>query len=144
MPTKTIDKAIIGRIVSVQGPVVDVKFTNPQDVPNIFSVLTTENMDKEEITLEVAEHLPGNIARCISINSTINLQRSTPVKVAGNTIEIPAGEALYGRIINMLGKPIDQKGEITSLEIFPIRKKDMGSYVKGGKTKQKSFERMET
>ena len=123
----------------------DVKFTNAQDVPNIYSVLTTENVDREVVTLEVAEHLPGNIARCISINSTINLQRSTPVKVLGKTIEIPAGEALYGRIINMLGQPIDQKGEIDSdLEMFPIRKKDMGSQVKGGKTKQKSFERMET
>ncbi len=135
----------LGRIVSVQGPVVDVKFTNAQDVPNIYSVLTTENVDKDVVVLEVAEHLPGNIARCISINSTINLQRSTPVKVMGNTIEIPAGEALYGRIINMLGQPIDQKGDIgADLEMFPIRKKDMGTIVKGGKTKTKSFERMET
>lgn len=147
MPAKTADNKIdgpAGRIVSVQGPVVDVKFANPCDVPNIFSVLVTENVDKEEITLEVAEHLPGNIARCISINSTINLQRSTTARVTGNTIEIPAGEALYGRIINMLGHPIDQKGEIARSEMFPIRKKDMGSQVKGGKTKQKSFERMET
>src|SRR3989344_2834095 len=144
MPAKTISETP-GRIVSVQGPVVDVKFTNAQDVPNIYSVLTTENVDKEVVVLEVAEHLPGNIARCISINSTINLQRSTPVRMTGSAIMIPAGEALYGRIINMLGQPIDQKGEIGSdLEMFPIRKKDIGSQVRGGKTKQKSFERMET
>ncbi|MBI5150065.1 MAG: F0F1 ATP synthase subunit beta [Candidatus Omnitrophica bacterium] len=143
MPVKT-NNEVKGRIVSVQGPVVDVKFTTADEVPNIFSVLTTQNVDKEEVTLEVAEHLPGNLARCIAINSTINLQRNAEAKVAGTTIRIPDGEAIYGRIINMLGQPIDQKGPVTSLETFPIRKKDMGSLVKGGKGNKKSFEVMET
>ncbi|MBI3602544.1 MAG: F0F1 ATP synthase subunit beta [Candidatus Omnitrophica bacterium] len=133
-----------GHIVSVQGPVVDVKFANAEEVPGIFSVLTTYTVDKEEVILEVAEHLSGYIARCIAINSTINLQRNTEVKVSGNTIQIPVGEALYGRIINMLGQPIDQKGEIVSQEKFPIRKKDMGSQIKISKSRQKSFEVMET
>jgi len=77
MPTNTENaKKIIGNVVSVQGPVVDVKFAAGEDVPNIFSVIITQTVDKEKVVLEVAEHLPGNIARCISINSTINLQRN--------------------------------------------------------------------
>ncbi len=133
-----------GRIVSVQGPVVDVKFRTPEDVPNVFSVIRTETVDKVEVILEVAEHRPGNIARCIAINSTINLQRNQDATVTGSSIQIPSGDALYGRIINMLGQPIDQKGEIVSVEMLPIRKKDMGSLVKVDKSEKKSFEVMET
>jgi F-type H+/Na+-transporting ATPase subunit beta len=144
MPTKTNTKQIVGHIIAVQGPVVDVKFVNAQEVPNINSVLTTTTVDKNEVILEVAEHLPAHVARCIAINSTINLQRNAEAYSSGQTIQIPAGEMLYGRIINMLGQPIDQKGEIVSDEKFPIRKKDMGSQVRISKTREKSFEVMET
>ncbi|MBI5415295.1 MAG: F0F1 ATP synthase subunit beta, partial [Candidatus Omnitrophica bacterium] len=119
MPVKT-NNEVKGRIVWVPGRVVEFMFTTADDVPNIYSVLTTQNIDKEDVTLEVAEHLPGNLARCIAINSTTNLQRNAEAKVAGTTIRIPDGEAIYGRIINVLGQPIDQKGPITSLETFPI------------------------
>ena len=144
MPVKTNHDQASGYIVSVQGPVVDVKFTHAEEVPSIFSVLMTYTVDKDEVVLEVAEHLPGNIARCIAINSTINLQRNTEAKVTGGGIEIPTGEALYGRIINMLGQPIDQKGEFAVQEKFPIRKKDMGSQVNTTKSQKRSFEVMET
>lgn len=139
-------KVKTGRVVSVQGPVVDVKFQNAEDVPNIFNVVKTQTIDKEDVILEVAEHLPGNIARCISINSTINLQRNQEATVSGTSIQIPVGDGLYGRIINMLGQPIDNKGPIDSIEQVPIRKKDMGSQVKNtpGDAGKKSFEVMET
>jgi len=137
-------KDYLGHVISVQGPVVDVKFLNSDEVPNIFSVIRTQTIDKEEVVLEVAEHLPGNIARCIAINSTINLQRNQEAYASGSTIQIPAGDALYGRIINVLGLPIDQKGEITSSEKFNIRKADMGSIVKPSKETRKNFEVMET
>ncbi len=133
-----------GRIVSVQGPVVDIGFTRREDVPNIFGVITTYTVDDEKVILEVAEHLPGDIARCIAINSTINLQRNAPAYASGSTIQIPTGEALYGRIINMLGEPIDKKGPIDCVEKFPIRKKEMGSQAKTDKAGRKSFEVMET
>jgi F-type H+-transporting ATPase subunit beta len=133
-----------GRIVSVQGPVVDVKFPDAKDVPNIFSVIYTRTIDGTQVTMEVAEHMPGNIARCIAINSTINLQRDQEAHSTGSSIQIPAGEALYGRIINMLGEPIDQKGEIANPEKFNIRKPEMGSQVKLKKGARKSFEVMET
>jgi len=135
---------ILGHVSAVQGPVVDVKFQNSVDVPNIFSVIETQTIDKEKVVLEVAEHLPGNIARCIAINSTINLQRNQEAYSSGATIQIPTGDMLYGRIINMLGEPIDQKGEIISSEKFNIRKPDMGSQVRLKKDAHRSFEVMET
>jgi len=145
MPQSINDKKkVLGNIISVQGPVVDVRFSTMEDVPGIFSVINTETIDKDKIILEVAEHLPGNVARCIAINSTINLQRNQEAYVAGSSIQIPIGDALYGRIINMLGEPIDNKGDIASVEKVPIRKKEMGSYVKLSKDARKSFEVMET
>ncbi|MDD5466044.1 MAG: F0F1 ATP synthase subunit beta [Candidatus Omnitrophica bacterium] len=133
-----------GRIVSVQGPVVDVKFSTALEVPNIFTIINTQNIDKEAVVLEVAEHLPGNIARCIAINSTINIQRNAQARPTGAAIQIPSGEVLFGRIINILGDPIDNKEKPLSPEKFDIRKKDMGSLIKVKSTVKKSFEVMET
>jgi F-type H+-transporting ATPase subunit beta len=145
MPVKTEDvKKIIGNVVSVQGPVVDVKFAGAEDVPNIFSVIITQTVDKEKVVLEVAEHLPGNIARCISINSTINLQRNQEAVVYGNSIQIPTGDGLYGRIINILGEPLDDKGEIETIETMGIRTAERGSNVDIRKAGRKRFEVLET
>lgn len=133
-----------GRVVSVQGPVVDVKFPTAEDVPNIFSIIHTQTVDKDEVVLEVAEHLPDNTARCIAINSTINLQRNTQAHTTGDTIQIPAGEALFGRIINILGEPIDGKERPQSLEKFNIRKKEMSSLINLKKAVRKGFLVLET
>jgi len=138
------DAKVTGRVVSVQGPVVDVKFLKAEDVPNIFNMITTKTVGGEMIFLEVAEHLQGNIARCISINSTINLQRNEKADVGGASISVPVGDALYGRIINMLGQPIDMKEAFDSSEKVPIRKKESGSFVRVEQAGHKSFELMET
>ena len=135
-----------GKIVSVQGPVVDVKFSAAEDVPNIFTMLTTKTVDGNDVILEIAEHLPGNLARCIAINSTTNLQRNQEVNVSSGSIQIPVGDMLYSRIINILGEPIDQKGVISAPEKVSIRKAEMGTRVKLSKDKslRKHFEVMET
>ena len=144
MPANTKKERIEGYVVSVQGPVVDVKFERSEDVPNIFSVLTSLTSDKREVTLEVAEHQPGNLARCIAINSTINLQRNQRAYYQGNNINIPSGDVLYSRLINILGQPIDQKGDIDAKERLPIRKRLMGSKTKMKKESKKSFDILET
>jgi F-type H+/Na+-transporting ATPase subunit beta len=135
-----------GKIVSVQGPVVDVRFQKAADLPNIYTVLTSRTIDGNEVTMEVAEHIPGCIARCIAINSTINLQRNQEAVFSASSIEIPSGEVLYGRLINVLGHPIDQKGPIPQDELISIRKPEMGTRVKieKDKSKRKGFEVMET
>lgn len=110
-----------GTVIAVQGPVVDVRFVQEEYIPAIFDNLNTQTVDGIRVVLEVAEHLPGNVCRCIAINSTFNLQRNSIVYPSGETIQIPAGDSIYGRIINIWGEPIDQKGELTAVERVPIR-----------------------
>ncbi len=118
-------QAASGVVVGVQGPVVDIKFSSTDSIPNIYEVLETATQDGKRLVLEVAEHLPGHVARCISMVSTFNLQRGSPVKRAGFSIEIPVGDECYGRIMNVLGDPIDRKGPLVTRERSPIRRPDM-------------------
>lgn len=135
-----------GRIISVQGPVVDVKFSTVEEVPNIYAMLLTHTIEASDVFLEVAEHLPGNVARCISINSTTNIQRNTEAVFYGSSIQIPVGDGLYGRLINIVGEPIDQGGPIAHQEKASIRRPDMGSRMRNSKSNEerRSFEVMET
>lgn len=134
-----------GVVISVQGPVVDVRFASQKAVPDVYDRLYVEALDKRMLTLEVAEHLPNNIARCISVQTTINLQRHAVVKPSGGPIEIPVGDALYGRIINMVGDPIDKQGKIDSKQFSPIRRSDLGTRVPNfERQKPKADEVLET
>ncbi len=134
----------VGQVVSVQGPVVDVKFFSAENLPNVFDALITRTVEGDEVILEVTEHLPGDIAHCIAINSTFNIRRNNPVYACGGPIQIPVGDSLFGRIINILGAPIDQKGDIISTQKRPIRRPEMGSHIPKEKGSRKSFEVMET
>ncbi len=136
-------RATPGRVVAVQGPVVDVKFTSVRDVPNVFEVIETETATHQSVTLEVAEHLPGQIARCIALNSTLNLQRNAPAHPTSSAVTIPIGHELYGRIINVLGKPIDRKGPITTSESYPIRRPSPGAKIER-RNRQETPELLET
>lgn len=109
-----------GRVVSVQGPVVDVRFESIEDMPDLHEMVCTRTFDHREVTLLVAEHLEGNIARCISLSSTLNLQRNAPALAQGHTLTIPVGEELFGRIINVMGQPIDGKGPLETPHRVPI------------------------
>jgi len=142
MTTDNIQKT--GYVITVQGPVVDVKFSSAQDVPDLFENINAQSVDARRVVLEVAEHLPGNIARCIAINSTFNLQRNSPVYCSGEPIQIPSGESLYGRIINIWGAPIDQKGEITATEMLPIRRPRVSSTLPASSDKIAKAEVLET
>jgi len=142
MPDK--NNHFVGQVVAVQGPVVDVKFFSSGDLPNVFDALITKTMDDEDVILEVTEHLPGNIAHCIAINSTMNIKRNAPVSACGGPIQIPVGDGLYGRIINIFGEPIDQKGEIVSAQKRSIRRPEMGSKIPESNNERKAFEVLET
>ena len=113
----------LGRVVAVQGPVVDVKFVNIEDMPDLHETIVSRAFDKRKITLLVAEHLEGNIARCVALNSTLNLQRNAQATATGSPLKIPVGDELFGRIINVMGEPIDGKGPIdTGGNMSPIHK----------------------
>jgi F-type H+-transporting ATPase subunit beta len=111
-----------GKVVSVQGPVVDVKFSSAEEIPSLHEVILTKTFDKREICMEVAEHLEGNKARCIALSSTQNLQRNAAAWSTGDVLKIPVGEELFGRIINVRGEPIDGKGPIQAKEYRPIHR----------------------
>ncbi|MBA4387805.1 MAG: F0F1 ATP synthase subunit beta [Verrucomicrobia bacterium] len=112
-----------GKITAVQGPVVDVKFEKIENMPDLHETIAVKTFDKREIMLLVAEHLEGNIARCVALASTLNLQRNATAIASGRTLEVPVGEELFGRIINVMGQPIDGKGPIdTGGKTAPIHK----------------------
>lgn len=133
----------LGRVISVQGPVIDVKFDAVEDVPAINHVLETFTRDNERVVMEVAEHIPGNIARCISLKSTISLQRNTPARPLGASVEIPVGSETFGRILNVLGEPYDKKPPVVSARRMPIRPKKENLYINPDAAGSK-FEVLET
>src|SRR5438067_6364825 len=110
---------IFGNVISVQGPVIDVKFTQAEHVPAINHVLETHTIDGDKVVMEVAEHVPGNIARCIALNSTINLQRHAPAKSLGSAVQVPVGNETFGRILNVLGDPYDKKPPVACQRRMP-------------------------
>lgn len=112
----------IGRIIAVEGPVVDVQFGQGQDMPNLYEAIETRNFNGEKITLEVVEHLENNVARCIALGTTLNLQYDAPATACNDTVRIPVGNEVFGRIMNVLGEPIDRQGEILTQEHKPIRR----------------------
>ncbi len=109
-------------IVAVQGPVVDVKFAKADEVPSLYNILNTTTFDGREVLLEVAEHLRGNIARCMSLSDTTSLQRGSQAYDTGKPINVPMGEELYGRIIDVVGKPLDGKPPPKTKDRDVIRK----------------------
>ncbi|MFH0796398.1 MAG: F0F1 ATP synthase subunit beta [Candidatus Omnitrophota bacterium] len=132
-----------GKVASVQGPVVDVKF-DEGGVPPLFSMVGTNTIDKKKVTMEVVEHRPGNVGRCVAFNSTLNLQRNTLAFSTGKPVEIFTGDEVYSRILNVVGEPIDDKGPLGSGEKFPIRKTEKEIRVSitkgGGKRKEELLE----
>lgn len=133
-----------GHVVAVQGPVVDVRFDSQEEVPNVYHIIKVQAVDKREVTLEVAEHRPNNIARCIAINSTQNIQRNAEAFSTGRPIEVPTGEGLYSRLSSVLGAPIDQQGPIASKTLTPIRSHELGTKMRETGTSQKGAEILET
>src|SRR3954464_4777604 len=105
----------VGKVTQVIGPVVDVEFP-PGALPEIFTALTLSNpsiSDKaDNLTVEVAQHLGENTARCIAMDSTEGLIRGQSVKNTGSPITMPVGKGVLGRILNVVGEPVDEKGPI--------------------------------
>ena len=95
----------IGRVVQVMGPVVDVRF-DEGGLPAIYNALTVPIGDRT-LTVEVAQHIGDNTARCIAMASTDGLTRDTAVTDTGSPISVPVGEETLGRIFNVLGEPVD-------------------------------------
>ncbi|MDX2427200.1 MAG: F0F1 ATP synthase subunit beta [Xanthomonadales bacterium] len=108
-----------GSIVQVIGAVVDVEF--PRDaMPRVFNALTVDNT---EITLEVQQQLGDGVVRTIALGSTDGLKRGIPVSDTGEAILVPVGEKTLGRVMDVLGRPIDEAGPIGEEKRMPIHRK---------------------
>ncbi|HEY1906696.1 MAG TPA: F0F1 ATP synthase subunit beta, partial [Myxococcaceae bacterium] len=114
-----------GKVTQVLGPVVDVEFP-PGDLPEIYTALrvTNPSLGKEEgnLVLEVAQHLGENTVRTIAMDSTDGLARGVPVRNTGSPIVMPVGKATLGRILNVVGEPVDEKGPVKATEHWPIHR----------------------
>lgn len=115
----------MGKVKQVTGPVVDVEFSG-SELPPINSALKVTNKaisDQEfNLTLEVAQHLGDSVVRTISMDSTEGLTRGEKVMNTGDMILAPVGEEVLGRIINVIGEPVDEAGPVKSKERWPIHR----------------------
>src|SRR5574344_604741 len=111
----------LGHIDQVLGSIVDVKFDNEQDLPDILTALKCDNHGRTLI-LEVEQHLGECVVRCIALEATEGLVRGLEVINTGEPIKVPVGPELLGRIINVVGEPIDERGPIKSNQFFPIHR----------------------
>jgi len=110
-----------GRVMQIQGGVVDVAFSE-HDMPDIYEALEVPLGEGESLVLEVQKHLGNDWVRTISMGATDGLQRGVPVRRTGAPIRVPVGEATLGRIFNVLGKPVDNKGRVDAREYYPIHR----------------------
>jgi F-type H+/Na+-transporting ATPase subunit beta len=114
-----------GKVTQILGPVVDVEFP-PGDLPEIYTALrvTNPSISKAEgnLVLEVAQHLGENTVRTVAMDSTDGLSRGLPVKNTGSPIVMPVGKSTLGRILNVVGEPIDELGPLTATEHWPIHR----------------------
>ncbi len=148
----------IGKIVQIIGPVIDVEFA-PDNLPGIYNALkvsTETAAGKIELIAEVQQHLPNNRVRAVGMSSTDGLVRGTEVVDTGAPISVPVGKEVLGRILNVLGEPVDNGGPVLAKERHPIHREPpafdtleptteifetgikvidlLAPYVKGGKT----------
>lgn len=109
----------VGKVTQVMGAVVDVQFDGA--LPAILNALTLTN-DGKPLVLEVAQHLGENTIRAIAMDSTEGLVRGQPVTDTGSAITVPVGPEILGRIMNVVGEAIDERGPINSKEHYPIHR----------------------
>jgi F-type H+-transporting ATPase subunit beta len=115
----------MGKIKRVVGPVLDVEFDTGM-LPAIFNAIKVTNAtinDKEwNLTLEVAQHLGENTVRCIAMDSTDGLVRGQPAVDTGTQITVPVGRETLGRILNVVGEPVDEAGPVGAKKQYPIHR----------------------
>src|ERR1700704_1681980 len=115
-----------GNIVQVIGPVVDVEFKNTSELPRIYNALEIEyevNGNPTKLTLEVQQHLGENWVRTVAMSGTEGLKRGMSVNDTGGPITVPVGEGTLGRVFNVTGDPVDDRGPVAFTKRYPIHRK---------------------
>jgi len=113
-----------GKVVQIIGPVVDVEF--PDKLPAIYSALTVEfdvpGEGRAKRTLEVEQHLGDNWVRCVCMGSTEGMKRGYEVVDTGGPISMPVGDVVMGRVFNVVGEPVDERGPVKAEKYYPIHR----------------------
>ncbi len=110
-----------GRVVQILGSVVDVEFPEGES-PDIYEAIQVERPGREPLIIEVEKQMGGNMIRTVSMDSTDGLQRGLSATATGAPIMVPVGPSTLGRIFNVLGKPVDQKGPVEAATFYPIHR----------------------
>jgi F-type H+-transporting ATPase subunit beta len=115
----------VGKIVQIIGNVVDVQF-EPGKIPPILNALRVTNPTIDDrpdnLVLEVAQHIGDNVVRCIAMDTTDGLMRGMPVKDTGQPIVMPVGRETLGRVLNVVGEPVDGLGPVNAKKFYPIHR----------------------
>ncbi|MGZ6347136.1 MAG: F0F1 ATP synthase subunit beta [Anaerolineales bacterium] len=110
-----------GRVIQIQGSVVDVEFPRGE-LPEIYEALEVPLEKGGTLVLEVEKHLGKDKVRCVSMDTTDGLQRGLPAIATGDPILVPVGACTLGRIFNVLGLPVDEKGPVNAEQCYPIHR----------------------
>jgi F-type H+/Na+-transporting ATPase subunit beta len=110
-----------GRVVQILGGVVDVEFPEG-NIPALYEAIVVDRGGQQPLVLEVQKHLGNHWVRTVSMDSTDGLQRGVPAKATGAPIMVPVGPATLGRIFNVLGNPVDEKGSVDAATHYPIHR----------------------
>jgi len=118
--------ANVGKVVQVTGPVVDVQF-DPDNLPAIYNAVRIEMGGNghgagSTLVAEVEQHLGDNIVRCVSMSTTEGLQRGKPAVDTGDSIRVPVGDGTLGRVVDLLGQPLDGKGPVPAADHYAIHR----------------------
>ncbi|MGB5891399.1 MAG: F0F1 ATP synthase subunit beta [Thermoanaerobaculia bacterium] len=117
-------KSNIGRIVQVIGPVIDAEF-DPANMPELYNaieLLWEHDGEEQRLVFEVAQHIGRGQVKAVAMDSTDGVRRGMEVVDTGQPITVPVGEAVLGRILNVLGEPVDEKGPVEAAERWPIHR----------------------
>ncbi len=111
----------IGKVVQIIGPVIDVRFSG-DNLPNLHNAIKIEKEDGTYLTVEVAQHVGDDVVRTISMGATDGFVRGAKAIDTGSPISVPVGDAVLGRMFNVLGEPIDGLGEVVTDKHMPIHR----------------------
>jgi len=116
-----------GTIVQIIGPVVDADFSESDSMPSIYDALHVdfelEGQDSKKLTLEVQQHLGGGWVRAIAMSSTEGLKRGMSITNTAAPISVPVGDGVLGRVFNVTGDPVDERGPVNAEKRYPIHRK---------------------
>lgn len=118
--SKTTQSKVIGQVIQIMGPVVDIRFADKQ-LPALLTAIAIPT-GKTTLVVEAAQHIGDDVVRCIAMGSTDGLVRGVDAISTGSPIQVPVGKEILGRMFNVLGQPIDELGDVNASSYLPIHR----------------------